>query len=226
MKKQHWLILFFVVLTADLVAVQLQYKIAEYIFKPLIAIWLLAYFVLQLRAVHSNLKKWIIAALLFSWVGDVLLMLQDDNSLFFLLGLSAFLLAHIFYIFFFHFIRKEESIKSRWWLVLIVAVYYVLMISLLSPYLGDMKLPVRMYAVVISFMFMLAMHTLFIKNKNTGLWMMTGALLFVVSDSVLAINKFYQSFDMADIVVMITYGLAQLFLTEGAIRYISSAYKE
>ena len=82
-----------------------------------------------------------------------------------------------------------------------------------------------MYAVVISFMFMLAMHMLFSKNKNAGLWMMAGALLFVISDSVLAINKFYQSFEMAGIVVMITYGLAQFFITEGAVRYISSAYK-
>jgi uncharacterized membrane protein YhhN len=83
-----------------------------------------------------------------------------------------------------------------------------------------MKLPVRIYAIVISFMFMLAMHMSFIKYKNAGRWMMLGALLFVISDSVLAINKFYQSFEMADIVVMLTYGLAQLFITEAATRYI------
>lgn len=226
MKKKYRILLFAAILIADLVAVQLHYKIAEYIFKPLIIIWLLAYFVLQTKLVRSNLKKWIIAALLFSWLGDVLLMLQDDNSLFFLSGLSAFLVAHVFYILFFHFIRLIENVKSRWWLVLIVALYYLILISLLSPNLGDMKLPVRIYAVVISFMFMLAMHMLFIKNKNTGLLLMTGALLFVLSDSILAINKFYQSFEIAGVVVMLTYGLAQLFITEGAIRYISSAYKE
>ena len=121
MKKQYWHIFFFIILIADLIAVQLNYKIAEYIFKPLIIIWLLAYFILQLRAVRSNLKKWIIAGLLFSWLGDVLLMLQDDNSFFFLLGLSAFLVAHVFYILFFHFIRMKENVKSRWWLLLIVA---------------------------------------------------------------------------------------------------------
>ena len=71
------------------------------------------------------------------------------------------------------------------------------LISWLSPYLGDMKLPVRIYGIVISFMFMLAMHMLFIKNKTAGKWMMIGALLFVISDSVLAINKFYQSFEAA-----------------------------
>ena len=226
MKKQYWLIFFFVILAADLVAVQLNYKIAEYIFKPMIVIWLLAYFILQLREIRNSLKKWIIAALLFSWLGDVLLMLQGDNSLFFLLGLSAFLVAHIFYILFFHFIRIKENVKSRWYLMLIAVVYYLILISLLSPHLGDMKLPVRIYGIVISFMFMLAMHMPFITNKNAGLWIMTGALLFVLSDSVLAINKFYQSFEMAGIIVMLTYGFAQLFITEGAIRYLSSAYKE
>jgi len=226
MSKQSRITIFFIILTADLVAIELQYKMAEYIFKPLIIIWLMAWFVLQLRNVQSSLKKWIILALFFSWLGDVLLMFQDDHSLFFLLGLSSFLVAHLFYILFFHFVRINEKVKSKWYLLLIVAIYYAIMIIILSPHLGDLKLPVRIYAVVISFMFMLAMHMLFIKNTTTGLWMMTGALLFVISDSLLAINKFYQPFESAAIFVMITYGLAQLFITEGAIRHISSEYKE
>jgi len=61
---------------------------------------------------------------------------------------------------------------------------------------------------------------LWIKNKMAGRWMMTGALLFVISDSVLAINKFYQSFEMAGVIIMLTYGLAQLFIVQGAIKYI------
>ena len=226
MKKQYWLILFFVILITDLVAVQFNYTTVEHIFKPLIAIWLLAYFILRLRAVSSSLKKWIISALFFSWLGDLSLLLQNDNDLFFLWGLTAFLIAHVFYIFFFHFIRIRENVKARWLAIVIVAVYYVILISILAPHLRDMKSPVRIYAVVISFMFMLALHMLFIKNKVAGRWMMTGALLFVISDSVLAIDKFYQPFEMAGVVVMLTYGLAQLFITEGAIRYISSHDKE
>src|SRR5436190_19789747 len=225
MSKRYRIIIFFIILVADLVAVQGEYKIAEYFFKPLIIIWLMAWFVLQLRYAKSILKKWIIFAVFFSWLGDVLLMFHQDDSIFFLLGLSFFLIAHIFYILFFHFVRIKEMVKSRWYLLLIVAIYYAVIISILSPYLGEMKLPVRIYAVVISFMFMLAMHMLFIKNKTTGLWMMAGAFLFVVSDSLLAINKFFQPFEMAGFFVMSTYGLAQLFITNGAIRYISSEFK-
>ena len=226
MSKRYRVIIFFIILIADLAAVQTEYKMAEYFFKPLIVTWLMAWFALQLRYAQSKLKKWIIFALFFSWLGDVLLMFHQEDSLFFLLGLSSFLIAHIFYILFFHFVRIKEMVKSRWYLMLIVAIYYAIIIAVLSPYLGDMKLPVRIYAIVISFMFLLAVHMLFIKNKTTGLWMTAGALLFVISDSLLAINKFYQPFEMAGFFVMSTYGLAQLFLTEGAIRYISSDYKE
>jgi uncharacterized membrane protein YhhN len=225
MSKRYRITIFFIILVADLVAVQGQYKIAEYFFKPLIVIWLMAWFVLQLRYIRNRLKKWIIFALFFSWLGDVLLMFHLEDPLFFLLGLSSFLVSHIFYILFFHFIRVKEMVKSRWYLVLIVALYYAIVIAILSPHLGEMKLPVRMYAIVISFMFLLAMHMLYIKNRAIGLWMMAGGLLFVVSDSLLAFNKFYQPFEMAGFYVMSTYGLAQLFLTEGAIRYISSDYK-
>jgi len=47
-------------------------------------------------------------------------------------------------------------------------------------------------------------------------------VLFVISDSVLAINKFYQPFEAANVIIMLTYGLAQLFIVTGAIRYLQS----
>ena len=52
--------------------------------------------------------------------------------------------------------------------------------------------------------------------------MTMGAILFVVSDSLLAFNKFFSPFNNAGVIIMLTYGLAQLFITEGAVRYINS----
>ena len=152
-------------------------------------------------------------------------MFEGENEIFFLLGLSSFLIAHIFYIIFFHKVRVKENVKGNPWLLVLVVIYYAALISLLSPYLADMKIPVLVYGVVISFMFMLAMHMLFIKNKPTGQWMMIGALLFVISDSILAINQFYQPFEAAGVLIILTYGLAQFFIVEGAGRYITSADK-
>jgi uncharacterized membrane protein YhhN len=224
--KRSWIFLFAVGLAANITGGLIKNQWVEYISKPLIVISLIIYFFFQTKNTSSSLKKWVVAALFFSWVGDMLLLFQQNHSLFFLLGLSAFLIAHIFYIVLFHSIRLIENVRSNLWLLLIVVIYYLALISFLSPYLHDMKIPVRIYGIVISFMFMLAMHMLFIQQKKAGLLMMAGALLFVISDSVLAINKFYQSFEPAGAAIMLTYGLAQFLITDGVIRYINSIIKE
>ena len=226
MKKFFWLILFLVVFAANLADRQFNNGQLEYYFKPLLILVLAVYFISQTNIIVTSLKRWILFALFFSWAGDILLMFEPKDKMFFLLGLSSFLLAHIFYIVFFHFIRVGERIKGNPWLLVVVVIYYALLINLLSPYLADMKIPVLVYGIVISFMFMLAMHMLFIQNKTAGKWMMFGALLFVVSDSVLAINKFYQSFEEAAMIIMLTYGLAQLFIVQGAVKYIRGANKK
>ncbi len=220
MKRQNWIIFFIAIVIIHVAGVALKIQLVEYISKPMIVVFIGLYFLFQTDKVISGLKKWVMAALAFSWIGDVLLLFQPRDELFFLLGLSAFLIAHIFYIVFFHHVRIKENVKGNVWLLLIVGVYYVALITLLSPYLGDMKLPVRIYGVVISFMLMLAMHMLYIKNRKAGQLMASGAALFVISDSILAINKFYQSFEIAGIMVMLTYAFAQLFIIEGAIQYI------
>jgi len=222
MKKTIWIILFALVLLIDLVAVYLNDEPLQFITKPLLIPLLAIYLLLQTSTATSGLKAWIFLALFFSWVGDILLLFDERGPNFFLFGLSAFLVAQVFYIVFFHNIRMREYIRGNALLLLLVIVYYSILISVLSPYLGNMKLPVRIYGVVLSFMVMLALHTTLGKNKKAALWMTMGAILFVASDSTLAFNKFFSSFDYAGLIVMLTYGLAQLFITEGAVKYINS----
>jgi uncharacterized membrane protein YhhN len=178
---------------------------------------LAGYFVIN--AGIRDIAKWVSLALLFSWIGDIFLLFETRNASFFLFGLSSFLIAHIFYILFFHSVRMQEKIKSKAGLLIVVALYYATLITLLYPYLGEMKIAVPVYGIVISFMLLLALHMLFISNKSAGQMMMAGAILFVISDSILAINKFYSPFQNAGILIMLTYGLAQLMIVAGAIRY-------
>ena len=65
-----------------------------------------------------------------------------------------------------------------------------------------------------------------IKDGVVSFYIISGALLFITSDSLLAINKFYSSFQYAGILIMLTYGIAQLLITLGAARYISSNSKQ
>ena len=225
MNKNVWIFIFVIALSFHLFGILLANETIQFVSKPLIVIGLIGYFIVATKGTGKGLGTWIVLALFFSLTGDLLLIFQQQKSLFFLLGLSAFLLAHIFYIIFFHGVRIRESIAGRWWLLLIVVLYYALLMALLSDYLGNMKLPVRIYGVVISFMLMLGLHMYYLKIKNAGWLLLLGALLFVISDSVLAINKFYRPFEQADFFTMLTYGIAQLFITKGAAEYITSVSK-
>jgi uncharacterized membrane protein YhhN len=222
MRKFTWIILFVLVLLVNLIAVYFNNETLRLITKPLLMPVLGIYLLTQTKFVNSNLKAWVILALFFSWTGDVLLLFEEKNSLFFLMGLSAFFIAQVFYIIFFHNIRMREYIRGNALFLLLVIVYYSILVTVLSPYLGNMKLPVRIYGVVLSFMLMLAMHTMLGKNKKAALWMMLGAILFVISDSLLAFNKFFAAFNYAGVIIMLTYGFAQLFITEGAVKYINA----
>jgi uncharacterized membrane protein YhhN len=195
----------------------------EKLTKPLLIPVLAGYFLWSTKSFASGLKKWIAGALFFSWAGDLLLMFVSSDSDFFLAGLAAFLVAHICYILFFHVIRVQGKIKGKLFLLLLVFIYYVGLMTILSPWLGSFKLPVRIYGVVICFMLMLAMHMLYIKNKKAGWDMFSGALLFILSDSVLAVNKFYIPFAEAGVIVMLTYGFAQLLIVRGAVHYITTS---
>lgn len=227
MNKNYWIALFAIALTANIIGILVSDETVQWISKPLIVISLAGYFITTTLISISRLRKWILLALIFSWVGDVLLMFQSEKEIFFLLGLSSFLLAHIFYIQFFNRIRTREKLAVKWSLLLIAALYYAILITILFPYLGDMKWPVCIYGIVISCMFMLAMHMPYIKNRKIGSLMMTGALLFVISDSVLAINIFYQPLEiLGAITIILTYGLAQYLIVEGAVRHLTSKFKE
>lgn len=220
MKPSYWLIVFVSALVADLVAIMANNQLLQYIAKPMLMITLAGYFINRTKGGSLKFKRPVLMAITFSWIGDVLLMFAGRDELFFILGLASFLIAHVFYILFFHQLKKQETIRGRIWPLLIVVVYYIGLLYFLSPYLGDMKLPVRVYGVVISLMCMLALHMVYLRDRTTAKWLVAGALLFIASDSILAIDKFYQPFNFAGFLIMLSYGAAQLFLTVGATKYI------
>ena len=224
--KKTWLIGFAVALIVDLIGVYLKNDILIYVAKPLIVIALILYFLSATKGIQNGFIIIIVRALIFSWLGDLVLMFDSFNKNIFLIGLLAFLFAHLIYIRFFSLVRMAEKIKLKPGLILSVVLYYSGLIFLLFNDLHEMKIPVMVYGIVISIMFLLALHMLFVRNKEAGKLMMLGALLFVVSDSILAINKFYESFEYAGVAIMLTYGIAQLLIILGTVKYITSASKQ
>jgi uncharacterized membrane protein YhhN len=219
MKKTHWIILFLLVLSLHLAGLQFDNIMLAGFTKALLLPILFFFFWHQTYGILNRSITVFGIALVFSWLGDLLLMKGDDPQ-FFLLGLVSFLIAQLGYSYFFYRIMRKEKIRFSLLLLVSVVIYYATLITWLYPSLHSMLAPVSIYGAIISIMLLLALHMLYMPAVAAGRWFMSGAFLFVASDSALAFNKFHTPFDTAPLVIMFTYGLAQLFLTLGAILYI------
>jgi uncharacterized membrane protein YhhN len=221
MPYKGWLTLFFADLLLELLAITNDWYSIRFFTKPLL-IAVLGVWFLFCSAKMGTLRYLIAMALLLSWMGDVFLLMEKQSDSYFLLGLGSFLMAHIVYILFFLRVRKKESITKKWSVPLIAGIggYSLLLFLLLLPHLAQLKIPVAAYAITISVMLIAATHAL--AGGGTRYWFMAGALLFVVSDSLLATARFYHSFTGSDLLIMLTYALAQFSLATGAILYLRS----
>lgn len=222
---RFFLRLFYAVVIIYFIGMALQNDTIMFICKPLLVSSLLVYFLASTKNNVTSLKYLVALALLFSIAGDTLLMFANKAELFFLLGLSAFLIAHIFYIVAFHKIKVKEKVEGKWQWAVVVAIYYFFIISILMPHLGAMKIPVLIYGLVISFMLLVAMLLYDLPDNKTARYILTGAIFFVVSDSILAINKFHHPLEWGGGAIMLTYVAAQFLLTKGLIHYINAQSK-
>lgn len=220
MKSKHWLYIFLVVVIVYFTGMGFQNDIWQNGAKPLLILSLLGYFLAATKGIKVPLKILVALALLFSVMGDTLLLFSNSNERFFILGLISFLVAHLFYIVCFHKIKMRENLEGYWPAAVIVGAYYGMLMFLLVPHLGGLKIPVLVYGIVISFMLFLATQLYQLKDNLTARFILTGAVFFVVSDSVLAINKFYKPYAWGGWVIMTTYLLAQWLLVKGLARYI------
>lgn len=184
--------------------------------KPLILLSLIFFFINQGKHLSSKTKVITLLALLFSLAGDVLLMFTDISASFFLSGLVAFLLAHIMYIIVF--LDKKNSKKIALIFITVLLIYAIGIFYLLKDGLGDMLIPVIVYMLVILTMVLTStMRKDNVSNKSYNL-VFLGAFFFVISDSFLAINKFYQPVPLSKIIIMSTYSLAQYLIVLGLLK--------
>lgn len=166
-------------------------------------------------------KNWtlILAALFFSWAGDIFLLFENQWPGMFIPGLASFLITHILYIIYFLNNTKKAipRIKNFPLLVFLILLYGIILILVLYPDLGDLKIPVILYAVVIMTMLLSAFYLYTSIPSAAGQYFVMGALLFILSDSLLAFNKFLIALGPYSIAIMITYGFAQWFIVKGFI---------
>jgi len=141
--------------------------------------------------------------LALSTAGDVLL---DLDPRLFAFGLGAFLLAHLTYICLFvrnraAGIRLDPPHLAG---VLLVLVYSATLALWIVPSVGELALPVILYICALTTMVCSAILARFQQR-----WVAVGAILFLVSDSLLAIHRFKTPVPLHDYVVWTTYYLGQ-----------------
>jgi uncharacterized membrane protein YhhN len=174
-----------------------------YVFKPLTTALIILLALALTPTTPAPYKQLILLGLLFSLAGDVFLMLPNDR---FVPGLVSFLVAHLFYIAAF---TRGEGVNVTWWALLVYLLYGGLMLAVLWPHLGAMRVPVLAYMAVILVMGWQALERQLALGTPAALLAAAGALLFVVSDSVLALDRFRGRFAAARLLVLSTYFAAQ-----------------
>jgi uncharacterized membrane protein YhhN len=191
----------------------------EYPVKPLIMIWMAAYFVMCRK--KKAFTTPVLLALFFSWVGDNFLMFSGKDELYFYAGVGGFFLAQLSYIYVFS--RYSES-GSRGYLQknllygLLFLAYVAGVYCLLYPALeGIMKPVILVYALSLIGMSMMALNRKGRVSHASFLPVFVGSVLFVISDTMIALDKFLTGIPLAGFWIMITYISAQYLIMRGLI---------
>ena len=197
---------FVVVSMMDIIGLTFSIPILIYIFKPLIILSLLFLYVFS----SPKKMKWYVFALIFSFLGDVFLLFS--GKLFFIAGLVSFLIAHILFIkIVISRIEKVDFLKIISSSMLFLA-FFGLLIFTLKESLYEMLGPVIVYGLTISTFGAVSLIDFLNTKSKKSLFMLFGAIFFMISDSILAINKFYSPAHVFEVTVMVTYVLAQYFI--------------
>lgn len=175
----------------------------------IIPILILLFLASQIKNIAFKKDKFfLMLALAFSLAGDAILSLKAS---WFVFGLGAFLVAHLFYIPLF--VRHIKFDKSKIYLPIGVLIYGVMMGWFLKDINPKLVVPVYAYLAVISAMVITSVFNIF-NNRILVL----GTLLFMFSDSLIAVNKFLTPVPLSGLFIMSTYYVAQFLITDNVIK--------
>ena len=215
--EKSFAFVFIIILIAELICVSVsQFEKFHFFTKPLILTSLIIYFWLQSTHLTNKTSTLMLLALLFSLLGDILLLFVDLSSNFFIGGLLAFLMAHVMYIMVFLEYRntsKKGILFSALLFIIALGLFYVL-----KDGLGNLLIPVIVYMLAILIMVRSAFLRKDSGSKHSYILVFLGALLFMISDSVLALNKFYTLIPYANLSIMLSYSLAQFCIVYGVLK--------
>jgi len=212
------LAILFAILDCLAVSIWQKKRVLEYIAKPAAMLCLIAWLYSQIGPESPAFLFGV--GLVLSLVGDILLLDCVDQ---FIGAVVAFALAHLFYIIVF----ARGALTPNLYLLVFVLLFGILIARILKQIVrglgqkgkSNLNWPVVIYGLVISFMFLFALSTLFREGWGVSpvVFISAGAALFLVSDILLAWNKFVKPIQNERLMNKIAYHFGQIALTVGVI---------
>lgn len=228
MASKNYLLLIFLVLA--LLNLWAEYSFSQsliFFTKPLLITSLGFWFFIETKNNKTLFRKLILFALLFSVGGDTLLMFVEGDPgrpHFFLFGLASFLVAHIFYLSAFVKFPSDKIglVNRRKWWITAFAIYIAFFNYYLLPDVPkEMQIPVLVYSLAIMTMLLACLNLNGKIPSNIFKILFAGAFLFMISDTLIALNKFKSAdftIPFARIWIMSLYILGQYLMVSASTR--------
>lgn len=221
MRDERILPIFAAALLVECAASVLGLMPLRFVSKPSLMLILFVYFLFGSKGLPP-FRKLILAALAFSWLGDVALLIEKAYGFsrpLFMAGLGSFVVVHLCYLSFFVKAGRHNSGGRRLdpfltgGVLLYAGVFYLYLL----PHLHIMRSPVLIYCLLISAMLIACLHAYDLGKQRYGIYCVAGTVLFVLSDSVLAYNRFVENLPFDGILVMVPYAVGQFLIVRGAL---------
>ena len=217
MTKRGLLIAYLVVAVIDVVGEAADIAVLAQVTKPLLMPLLMAWLVISVRSMSGldRSLRWLAVGIGFAWLGDLALMGSGD--LYFMAGIAAFLVMQVCYLMAFISIPGHGLVRA--WKVAVIP-YFVIWVGLnllVSAGVGAMRIPVLVYSAVALAMALAALDLVLRVPRNLGWRVAWGALVFVVSDALIAVTAFgpLSASPVTSALIMATYVVAQAMIVTG-----------
>ena len=212
-------VIFYLIGISNLVFFYTEITIGKYITLACLMPMLACYFFRECKNAREKRNVLILLSILFAWFGDLTMMFLPVCPSMLIPGLLSFLITHIMYVFIFSAGSLRDMLKPVKLLPsLLFLAYGIFLYSTIynSPKLETgMRIPVLIYTLAIVSGIIASVSRYGKVNTKSFVLVFAGVLLFLVSDSCLAINRFAHPFFWHYLPTMAPYFTGQFLIVIG-----------
>lgn len=224
-KDIRFTVVFALILVLEVIGEMTEILPLIYIFKPLIALSL----IWKVKSEDTNkngFQNIMTFGLLAALAGDAFLMIRGTDL--FIYGLGMFLIAQIAIgITFWYWNRPQQKAAPFFDFILSVPFFMFYLVNMIyltnmlrNDNLEELVNPVWIYGGAITFMGISAVTRYNRADQNSYFWALVGAILFLMSDTLLAYDRFSEPIPNSSFYVMVTYGMALYAISMAAVFFM------